>query len=46
MLWDVPQTAPPLLLLLLRSPGARYSGVPHSVYVRSVTTFAKPKSQT
>ena len=24
--------------------GARYSGVPHSVHVRSVTFFANPKS--
>ena len=28
------------------SSGARYSGVPHSVYVRSFTTLAKPKSTT
>ena len=29
---------------LPRTSGARYSGVPHSVYVLSVTIFANPKS--
>ena len=38
------QSAPRPCPLLEMISGARYSGVPHSVKVRSRTTLAKPKS--
>ena len=41
---SVHQSTAQLWPWLERISGARYSGVPHSVHVRSLITFAKPKS--
>jgi len=40
------QSTARLCPLLVMISGARYSGVPHSVHVRSVICLAKPKSTT